>query len=54
MHRGGGSYIGLAQHSGNGRIPRFSDDRLTTRIFLDHAATTPVLPEARGGDGARL
>ena len=45
MHRGDGSYIGAALQLAIGRKPRV----LTThdRIYLDHAATTPVLPEAR-------
>ena len=34
------------------RIPRVSMTH--DRIYLDHAATTPLLPEARGGDRARL
>ena len=45
VHRGDGSYIGAALQLAIGRKPRV----LTThdRIYLDHAATTPVLPEAR-------
>lgn len=43
VHRGGGSYIGWRLELAIGRIPGV----LSKRIYLDHAATTPVLPEAR-------
>jgi len=45
VHRGGRSYIGGAFQLAIGRKPQelSSPDRL----YLDHAATTPVLPEAR-------
>jgi cysteine desulfurase len=45
VHRGAGSYIGTPVELAIGRNPRL----LTTpdRLYLDHAATTPVLPEAR-------
>ena len=43
LHRRGGSYIGAASRLAIGRNPSI----LTERIYLDHAATTPVLPEAR-------
>jgi cysteine desulfurase len=45
VRRGSASYIGAAVHVAIGRNPRLltSPDRL----YLDHAATTPVLPEAR-------
>src|SRR6266542_5545191 len=45
MRSGVGSYIGTPVHVAIGRNPRLltSPDRL----YLDHAATTPVLPEAR-------
>ena len=45
VHGGGRSYIGAALQLAIGRKPRV----LTAhdRIYLDHAATTPVLPEAR-------
>src|SRR6478735_3265708 len=43
MHRGRGSYIGRAQALATAGFQRFS----MTRIFLDHAATTVVLPEAK-------
>ena len=45
VHRGGRSYIGSALQLAIGRNPSI----LTApdRIYLDHAATTPVLPEAR-------
>ena len=45
MRRGGGSYIGDSLEVAIGRNPR-----VLTRpdpIYLDHAATTPVLPQAR-------
>jgi len=38
-----GSYIGAAVHVAIGRNPAV----LTKRVYLDHAATTPVLAEAR-------
>jgi cysteine desulfurase len=44
--RGGvGSYIGATVHVAIGRNPRLLTN--ATRLYLDHAATTPVLPEAR-------
>ena len=43
MRRGGGSYIEVALQLAIGRNPRV----LTARIYLDHAATTPVIHEAR-------
>lgn len=45
VRRGGGSYIGAGLHVAISRTPRI----LTApdRLYLDHAATTPVLPEAR-------
>lgn len=43
VHRGGGSYIGWRLELAIGRISGV----LSKRIYLDHAATTPVLPEAR-------
>ena len=45
MRRGGGSYIGGTVQLAIGRNPRV----LTRpeRLYLDHAATTPVLPQAR-------
>lgn len=45
MRRGGGSYIGVALQLAIGRNPRLLSAR--PRIYLDHAATTPVLPQAR-------
>jgi cysteine desulfurase len=47
MHRSGGSYIGLAQALATAGFHAFhmTDDK--NRIFLDHAATTNVLPAAR-------
>lgn len=47
MHRGGGSYIGLAQPLATAGFLGFPMSDSTTRIFLDHAATTQLLPEAR-------
>ena len=49
---GGASYIGAAVH-----VAISADSRLLTddgRIYLDHAATTPVLPEARAAIGRAL
>jgi cysteine desulfurase len=43
VHRGGGSYIGVAFQLAIGRNPAI----LTTRIYLDHASTTPVIAVAR-------
>ena len=51
MHRGGGSYIGLAQPLATAGFLEFPMTGSTTRIFLDHAATTNVLPEARAAMG---
>ena len=45
MRRGGGSYIGVALQLAIGRNPRLLSAR--PRIYLDHAATTPVLADAR-------
>jgi cysteine desulfurase len=45
VHRGGGSYIGAALQLAIGRKPRELSN--ADRLYLDHAATTPVLPEAR-------
>jgi len=47
MHRGGGSYIGLAQPLATAGFSSFPMIDNQPRIFLDHAATTRVLPEAR-------
>ena len=46
MHRGGGSYIGLAQPLATSGFHEFLMTDSATRIFLDHAATTRLLPEA--------
>lgn len=43
MRRGGRSYIGGPLQQAIGSYPR----EMTQRIYLDHAATTPVLPQAR-------
>src|SRR5436309_294224 len=45
MRCGGGSYIGAAVQLAIGRNFRILGT--TNRIYLDHAATTPLLPEAR-------
>ena len=45
MRGGVGSYIGTAVHVAIGRNSRVLSN--ADRLYLDHAATTPVLPEAR-------
>jgi len=45
VRRGSTSYIGAAVHVAIGRNPRLLTQ--ATRLYLDHAAITPVLPEAR-------
>lgn len=45
LRLGGGFYIGAAVHVAIGRNPRVLTS--ADRLYLDHAATTPVLPEAR-------
>ena len=45
VHRGDGSYIGAALQLAISREPRFLT--ANNRIYLDHAATAPVLPQAR-------
>ena len=45
MRSGVGSYIGTADHVAIGRNPRLLSE--SDRLYLDHAATTPVLPEAQ-------
>ena len=45
MRRGGGSYIGKGLAVAIGRNPAILSDR--TRVYLDHASTTPVIPAAR-------
>ena len=45
VHRGDGSYIGVALKLAISRNPRFLT--ASNRIYLDHAATTPILPQAR-------
>jgi cysteine desulfurase len=52
VHRGGGSYIGAALQLAIGRKPR--DLNNAGRLYLDHAATTPVLPEARAAIASAL
>jgi cysteine desulfurase len=46
VHRGGGFYIGTALQLAIGRKPRLLNNG--NRLYLDHAATTPVLPAAQG------
>lgn len=43
VHLGGGFYIGVEVQLAIGRYP----PKMTQRIYLDHAATTPVIPSAR-------
>jgi len=45
VHSGVGSYIGAAHQVAIGRNPRLLSG--PERLYLDHAATTPVLPEAQ-------
>jgi cysteine desulfurase len=45
VHRGDGSYIGAALQLAISRNPRVLT--ASDRLYLDHAATTPVIPEAR-------
>ena len=45
MHSGVGSYIGAAHQVAIGRNPRLLSG--PERLYLDHAATTPILPEAQ-------
>ena len=52
MRCGGGSYIGAADHVAIGGILRLLSD--PGRLYLDHAATTPVLPEARAAVGRAM
>jgi len=43
VHRGGGFYIGVDLQLAIGRYP----PKMTQRIYLDHAATTPIIAPAR-------
>ena len=52
MHSGVASYIGAAHQVAIGRNPRLLSG--PERLYLDHAATTPVLPEARAAMTAAL
>lgn len=45
MHSGVGSYIGAAHQVAIGRNPRLLSG--PERLYLDHAATTPILPAAQ-------
>src|SRR4051812_5704052 len=45
VRSGVGSYIGAPVHVAIGRNPRLLS--ASDRLYLDHAATTPVLPEAQ-------
>ena len=52
MRRGVAFYIGTPDEVAIGRNPRLLST--TDRLYLDHAATTPVLPEAREAMGRAL
>src|SRR5437763_14879865 len=52
MRGDAGSYIGAAVHVAIDRNPRHLTP--SERLYLDHAATTPVLPEARAAMAAAL
>jgi cysteine desulfurase len=52
VRRDGGSYIGTALQLAIGRNPRIL--MAHDRLYLDHAATTPVLPEARAAMAGAL
>ena len=52
VRRGGGSYIGVGLQLAIGRNPRLLERQ--PRLYLDHAATTPVLPQARAAVAAAL
>jgi cysteine desulfurase len=52
MRCGGGSYIGAAHHVAIGGILRLLSG--PERLYLDHAATTSVLPEARAAVAGAL
>ena len=45
VRSGVGSYIGAPVHVAIGRNPRLLNS--VNRLYLDHASTTPILPEAR-------
>jgi len=45
VRSGVGSYIGAGVHVAIGRKPRLLSS--VNRLYLDHASTTPILPEAR-------
>ncbi len=50
VHRGSGSYIEQGIQLAIGRNPTI----LTARLYLDHAATTPILPDARAAAAEAL
>src|SRR6476661_9043017 len=52
VRRGSASYIGALVHVAIGRNPRLLSS--SDRLYLDHAATTPVLPEAQAAMGRAL
>ena len=52
VHGGVGSYIGASLEVAIGRNPAVLSR--PDRLYLDHAATTPVLPEARAAMGHAL
>src|SRR4051812_42777577 len=52
VRSGVASYIGAAVHVAIGRNPRLLS--APDRLYLDHAATTPVLPQARAAMAGAL
>jgi cysteine desulfurase len=52
VRSGVGSYIGTPVHVAIGRNPRLLS--ASDRLYLDHAATTPVLPEAQAAMASAL
>jgi cysteine desulfurase len=52
MRSGVGSYIGAAVHVAIGRNPAVLSS--AERLYLDHAATTPILPQAREAVAAAM
>jgi cysteine desulfurase len=52
VHCGAGFYIGAAREQAIGRNPAVLSN--SERLYLDHAATTPVLPEARAAIASAL
>ena len=52
MRSGVGSYIGAAVHVAIGRNPAVLSS--VQRLYLDHAATTPIVAEARAAVAAAM